>query len=338
MNYSVMISVIMPVYNAEKFLEKAIKSILNQSFTDFELILIDDGSTDKSGKICDRYKELDSRVRVIHQLNGGICHARNVGIQFANGKYISFSDNDDEMLPECLKKTIDFAEKEQLNVVRFIRRHDLIWGSHIKSEQPKVFKKEVIQNVFSWNDFLKIINSCGYGVWAGIYNRDFINKNEIRFDEEIRYGYEDHVFTVSCVIKGNHVGILPECLYIWRQRKENSTSCKMSKEVLQNRLTGILKWIDTEGKMVNEISISETDRNLRKHEYFVYILNEILQYYRNSREKKIIVNEYKNKIGYKKMNFEIFCRVGYRQRIKYMCMDLNMINSYVLLQYLSLYT
>ena len=88
--YNPEISIIVPVYNSEKYLEECIKSILNQTFADFELILIDDGSHDSSGLICDKYAEKDKRIIVVHQENKGICGARNAGLDIARGKYIGF--------------------------------------------------------------------------------------------------------------------------------------------------------------------------------------------------------------------------------------------------------
>ena len=86
----VKVSIIMPVYNSEKFLKKAVDSVLNQKFEDFELILVDDGSPDASGSICDEFAEKDSRVKVIHKKNGGICSARNAGLKIAKGEYVGF--------------------------------------------------------------------------------------------------------------------------------------------------------------------------------------------------------------------------------------------------------
>ncbi|KAF3371822.1 glycosyl transferase family 2, partial [Enterococcus faecium] len=89
------ISIIVPVYKVEKYLRKCVDSILAQTFTDFEVILVDDGSPDNSGKICDEYAEKDNRVRVIHKENGGLSSARNAGIDVARGKYLGFVDSDD---------------------------------------------------------------------------------------------------------------------------------------------------------------------------------------------------------------------------------------------------
>lgn len=89
------ISIIVPVYNVEKYLEKCVRSILAQTFTDFELILVDDGSPDSSGAMCDQFAEQDQRVKVIHKENGGLSDARNAGIELATGEYLGFVDSDD---------------------------------------------------------------------------------------------------------------------------------------------------------------------------------------------------------------------------------------------------
>ena len=96
-----MISVIVPVYNSEKYLHRCIDGILAQNYTDFDLLLIDDGSTDNSGNICDEYEIRDGRIRVFHQENGGVSSARNLGLDNARGKYVMFVDSDDYMLPIC---------------------------------------------------------------------------------------------------------------------------------------------------------------------------------------------------------------------------------------------
>ena len=103
-NIKDMVSVIIPVYNAEKYLHRCIDSILAQTYTDFELLLINDGSNDGSGMICDAYAAKDSRVRVFHKENGGVSSARNIGIDNAAGVYISFVDADDELLLNALEK------------------------------------------------------------------------------------------------------------------------------------------------------------------------------------------------------------------------------------------
>lgn len=115
------VSIIMPVYNSERYVSYAIDSVLNQSFEDFELILVDDGSVDKSGQICDVYAQKDARIRVIHQRNQGLCAARNAGLNIAKGDYIGFIDNDDFYYPDLIKDNYSLAFRYGADVIRFDR-------------------------------------------------------------------------------------------------------------------------------------------------------------------------------------------------------------------------
>ena len=113
------LSVIVPVYNAEKYLNKCVDSILSQTYRDFELLLVDDGSPDQCGMICEAYAAQDSRVKVIHKPNGGVSEARNVGLDQAKGNYISFIDPDDWVEPDMFRSTIDFCKTKQTDIVCF---------------------------------------------------------------------------------------------------------------------------------------------------------------------------------------------------------------------------
>lgn len=318
----IMVSVIIPVYNSKNYLENTIQSVLNQSYKNFELLLIDDGSTDESGIICDKYKELDSRVKCIHQTNGGISHARNIGIENARGKYIAFSDDDDEMSPKCLKSAVAFAEKEKLDLVRYNYRHEYIDGTVIKKVRRKTFPKEIVEHISTWNDYMKIIR-CGQVVWAGIYNRNFINHNRIRFDETILYGIEDYIFLISCIMQSKRTGILPECLYTWKQRKAHSTSCITSREAFDNRLMAILKWIDADEQVQKHVRMTEIDKNLRNHAYAERIMSETIICNLSLKETNRIINDLKQKINFKKMTFKAYCRVNCKRKIKYLCVDIS---------------
>lgn len=113
------LSIIVPVYNVEQYLEKCICSILGQSFGDFELILINDGSIDKSGLLCEEYAKKDKRIRTIHQENAGLSAARNAGIDIAEGEYITFVDSDDWIEPETYETAVEFLQSNHLEVVCF---------------------------------------------------------------------------------------------------------------------------------------------------------------------------------------------------------------------------
>lgn len=117
MNILLKVSIIVPVYKAELYIRKCIDSILSQTFTNFELLLIDDGSPDNCGKICDEYAELDTRVHVFHKENGGVSAARNLGLDHAKGDYVCFIDSDDWIDPDMLETLIGWEQKKQTDLL-----------------------------------------------------------------------------------------------------------------------------------------------------------------------------------------------------------------------------
>ena len=136
-----LISVIVPIYNVEKYLDRCIKSIINQSYTNLEIILVNDGSTDKCGEICDKWKEKDKRIKVIHKENGGLSDARNAGIEIAKGEYLSFIDSDDYVhkdfikvlfFNECIKYSRGILEKKE-------SIYCVAWN--------KLYKKEIFKHI-----------------------------------------------------------------------------------------------------------------------------------------------------------------------------------------------
>ena len=124
------VSIIVPVYNVEKYLSQCVESILAQTFTDYEVILIDDGSLDNSGSICDFYADRDPRIKVLHQKNGGVCKARNAGLDIAKGEYIAFCDSDDYCTPVWLERLIHTAQSENAELV--------VSGFHAVDENAQV--------------------------------------------------------------------------------------------------------------------------------------------------------------------------------------------------------
>lgn len=198
------ISVIVPVYNAEKYLQRCVDSILAQIFTDFELILVDDGSLDNSGKICDTYAEKDHRVRVIHQPNRGVACARNSALDIVEGKYITFCDSDDSWEPILLSEAYREMKKYRAdcvtyNYVMFKEKQDVVQSNF----WPGVFN---LQDDEAKVDYLiKILLSYkhGYEVWNHLFKRDIIEKNNIRFCTECGDFGEDvgFVFKYLCYAK-----------------------------------------------------------------------------------------------------------------------------------------
>lgn len=183
------ISVIVPVYNTEKYLRRCIDSILAQTYTDFELLLIDDGSTDASGVICDEYAKQDSRVRVFHKPNGGVSSARNLGLDNACGEWITFCDADDYVYPEWLQNyDIEGVSDEDLINQGAKSNADIFRDTNLVSElsfsfdgSPSEFIEESTQN-----------GLFGY-LWIKCFRKDIIEERQIRFDIDVGF-QEDELF------------------------------------------------------------------------------------------------------------------------------------------------
>lgn len=177
-----MISVITPVYKVEKYLRKCIDSILNQSFTDFELIIVDDGSPDSCGKIADEYLKKDKRVRVIHKENGGAPSARNVGIEAAKGKYLYFPDSDDWLAPSYLHELYDLAEKARTQLVISGFTMEYYEQGHEKSYSVSVNDMIYDSKLEVRNNLHKYFNNMMMAVpWNKLYRSDYIKEKGIRF-------------------------------------------------------------------------------------------------------------------------------------------------------------
>ena len=155
-----MISIIVPVYNVDKYIERCIQSIINQTYKNLEIILIDDGSTDKSGAICDKYSKIDNRINVIHKKNGGLSEARNVGLDIARGDYIGFVDSDDYIHPqmyELLYKNL-IGTSADISIIKHIRKEEELGLGDINSK--KVYSNlEAIENILKKDSGI-FIASC----------------------------------------------------------------------------------------------------------------------------------------------------------------------------------
>ena len=207
------LTVIVPVFQAEKYLEDCLDSILHQTYMNFELILVDDGSTDSSPNICDNYARLDSRVRVIHQKNGGQAHARNVGIELATGRYVGFVDNDDIVLDGLFKVLIDNSQKvdADISAVSFIQIDEEGNKEHNNHTQNQYvyLNKEGVKKILQ-RDKLDIY------VWTKIYKKEFLDVNEIRFesgksDEDILFNFKAYALSRISIFQDTP-------LYIYKHR------------------------------------------------------------------------------------------------------------------------
>jgi glycosyltransferase involved in cell wall biosynthesis len=214
-----LISIIIPVYNVENHLTKCIDSILIQKNINFEILLIDDGSSDRSGEICDEYSRNDERIRVFHQNNHGVSYARNIGINNAKGKWITFVDADDWIEPNSLFQI--FEEKNANNSDIIIARSFIINKDNVDHELFP-FKKEFSKKCYNGIDlainqeYLRG-NACGL-----LYKRDFIKLHRILFPLEIKIG-EDSTFYHICTIYAESICFLDIHFYNISEREGSTT-------------------------------------------------------------------------------------------------------------------
>lgn len=205
------ISVIVPVYNAEKWLRRCVDSILAQTFTDFELLLIDDGSTDSSGAICDEYSARDTRVHVFHKSNGGVSSARNIGLENSRGEYISFVDSDDWIEPEYLECLFNNIGGADISICDFvIKGSDEIWPDKIESLAISTDRLVTF--------YTETFPFCHLTApWVKLYKKSIVTNNNIRFNEDIST-LEDTIFVLDYLKWVGNISCSNRKLYnYWRE-------------------------------------------------------------------------------------------------------------------------
>ena len=203
------VSVIVPVYNAGQSLPRCIDSILNQSFTNFELLLVDDGSTDGSGAICDAYAARDSRIRVFHKENGGVASARNAGLDKAVGDWVTFVDSDDYVLddyfPYCMEENIDLC----------IQNWRYGNGEVIQWHEARIVDGEGCRSFLAENIHTEMFRM----VWGLFFRRKILVDNNIRFDVRFRLG-EDTLFVMDYYKFVKSIQLVDNSCYIY-DRQDN---------------------------------------------------------------------------------------------------------------------
>lgn len=242
------ISVIVPVYKVEKYLHRCIDSILSQSFTDFELILVDDGSPDNCGKICDEYAQKDSRVRVFHKSNGGVSSARNLGLDNAIGEWVTFIDSDDYIEQGYISELMFYQEHNDVEFVaicNYIKKHtDSIHISLKKEEFDLLFSKYELNRICS--------------PWGKLFNYNLIKHIDLKFDDRIHLG-EDVIFVLTYLLNVNKLELIYSNKYFYEYREKSLTKTFGSYEVESHEsnifnplITQIIEQLD------NQVHLSQT--------------------------------------------------------------------------------
>lgn len=226
-------SLILPVYNVEKYLDKCMESIMEQTYSDFEVILVNDGSKDNSLSLCQDYANLDERVKVINKENGGVSSARNEGIKQATGEWIVFIDPDDWIESQCIEKCAQLIEKNDTDMLcynaikAFETNNKFVKLSPI---EPNWYEIEGIEK----NELMYSLAVSSYrkhfyagelirAVWGKALKRDIIVKNRIEFDKQLSHG-EDCVFLMEYLLHCKKISLANEYLYYYRIREGSAVN------------------------------------------------------------------------------------------------------------------
>lgn len=199
------LSIVVPVYNNEKTLSRCIESVLHQTFTDFELILINDGSCDSSEKICLKYSNIDKRVTVYTKTNGGVSSARNYGMNVSKGEYITFVDADDYLNPDCYKTVENNIQKEDLIFYHYIINKDgtctKIYNRNLNKLANENLNFHLLyqDSIGYIKDDMFIDESISIFIWRCWFKTSFLRRNNIVFDETLKTG-EDRIFLMNVLV------------------------------------------------------------------------------------------------------------------------------------------
>lgn len=250
------ISIIIPIYNGEKYLKECIDSVINQKYNNLEIILINDGSTDKTEKICLDYKKNDSRIIYIYQENSGVSAARNKGIEISSGNYIIFLDSDDSLELYAIEKINENIENTDLLCFGYRecyvdQKRDIILNENIYD------KKEIEEKIL-------ITQTIGGYLWNKVFDARIIKENNIVFDNNIHF-CEDLLFVINYFKYCEKTIYIKEILYNYKMRKSGASYNFFNKKSL-----GFLK--------TYEKIIKEEDLNLKHKEIFMY--RYIFTYYK----------------------------------------------------------
>jgi len=230
----VAVSIIIPVYNTQAYLEKCLDSVLAQTMEDFELILVNDGSTDGCPGICDRYRLQDPRVRVIHKENGGLSSARNAGLDIAKGKYICFVDSDDHIAPTLLEKTVPLMEGQELDCVCFGMRKETPEGVLLENIRyiPRNLRIGTEEDRLEFLLKYLLNYRIGWEACNRLFRAEIIQRNSLRFVSERTVFAEDLLFSFLYWLHAESCVVIQDILYHYVQHEKSLMSAGRARNVI----------------------------------------------------------------------------------------------------------
>lgn len=217
------VSVIVPIYKVESYLKECVATVLGQTLTDIEIILVDDGSPDNCPAMCDEYLRIDSRVKVIHKTNAGLGFARNSGLEIATGRWVCFVDSDDFIDTETLEVCVRLGDTTNADQVRFMYTQ-IMDGDYVKSQEISIDNDVVLLNQFPDKvmPMLRYIANQHSGIattasaWGAIYRREAIVKSGVKFHSERELISEDYAFNIEFAAKSGAIAYTSYPFYFYR--------------------------------------------------------------------------------------------------------------------------
>lgn len=302
-----MISVVVPIFNVEKYLTECIESILNQTYKDFELILVNDGSTDNSLKICNEYLKKDERIRVINKENGGLSSARNSGIEVAKGEYIAFIDSDDLINENMFEKMMKIAIEKNADIVQ-CNYQEFYDESEINSNIDISNEIEELNNIEALHKFYENGKSaCAVVAWNKIYKTKLFN--------DVRYPFgrvhEDVFTTHKLLYKANKIICIKDKFYYYRQRANSITTNKYNKKRLD-----ILDAIEERANFLKNIVGNEELYNLEIRNYSYNIMLSYSKYKESNPNDEATLKEIKERAKRMFKKFMKCKKISIKRKVK----------------------
>lgn len=217
-----LVSIIMPIYDVEKYLERSINCVIKQTYHELQIILVDDGSNDGSGKICDEFAKRDERIVVVHKVNGGLSDARNVGLREAKGEYVYFFDPDDYIELDLIEKCVCQIEVDHSDFVVFnykcVKNDIIVKESDFRSNKY-ILRSSNERWKFVCDRLLKYM--VGWEAWSRFFSSDFIKRNDLIFWNNNEIFAEDLAYMIAAVFCAEKISVIDEYLYYYVLREDS---------------------------------------------------------------------------------------------------------------------
>ncbi|NJE41509.1 glycosyltransferase family 2 protein [Faecalicoccus pleomorphus] len=288
------ISIIVPIYKVEDTLDKCVKSLMQQTYKDIEIILVDDGSPDRCPEICDKYAKLDNRIKVIHKENGGLSDARNTGLKAASGYYIMYVDSDDYLETDACKRLLDNMQPDVdfvVGAIRQVRGQKIIYQRHTNLISEKKYSSKVF-----------VIKSIQKNEWfapavLNLYKRNFLLSNQLFF--KIGYYYEDMEILLRLYLSAKNIVYVDYPFYNYIIRENSIMTSNITEKKRKMAIAIYSEWM----RIILDI---------QDEEYQKYLFGILSKYYITSARHLVILGWKVDKLDF---NFAWKYALGWRERL-----------------------